>query len=271
VNKAMTDSVDYPVIDFHAHIFPEKIAEKAVNAIGRYYDIKMSGKGTAGDLVSEGGKIHVEKYIVHSSATIPEQVVPINDFIIETCVKYPSFIGFGTLHPSFSECGKEIERIITCGIKGIKLHPDFQNFSIDDESMMPVYGAIGSRLPILIHMGDEHTDASSPSRLCTVLDRFPECTFIAAHLGGYRKWDESIKLLAGRNVFFDTSSSLAFMKPKQALEIIRAHGAGRVLFGSDYPMWNHADEFERFLKLDLTRDERMQILYTNATGLLRLE
>jgi uncharacterized protein len=266
----MTEPLDHPVIDFHAHIFPEKIAKKAVDAIGRYYNIKMCGKGTAGDLVSEGSKIGVEKYIVHSSATIPEQVIPINDFIIETCAKYPSFIGFGTLHPFFKNCDNEIERIISCGIKGIKLHPDFQNFSIDDESMMPVYRAIGSKLPILIHMGDENKNSSSPSRLCNVLDRFPECTFIAAHLGGYQKWNESLELLSDRNVYFDTSSSLAFLKPEESLKIIRAHGTERVLFGSDYPMWNHTDELERFSKLNLSREERMQILYKNASSLLNL-
>jgi uncharacterized protein len=264
----MAEALDHPVIDFHAHIFPEKIAQKAVVAIGRYYDIPMCGKGTADDLVAEGSKIGVQKYIVHSSATIPEQVVPINDFIINTCDAFPSFIGFGTLHPFFKDPSQEIDRIISRGIRGIKLHPDFQNYSIDDESMMPVYRAIGSRLPILIHMGDENKNSSSPSRLLRVLDLFPDITFIAAHLGGYQMWREAMKNLVGRNLYFDTSSSLAFLKPEEAADIIRAHGIERVLFGSDYPMWIHEDELERFMKLGFTKDECAMILWGNAAKLL---
>jgi uncharacterized protein len=264
----MTEALNHPVIDFHAHIFPEKIAQKAVDAIGRYYDIRMCGKGTADDLVAEGGKIGVQKYIVHSSATIPGQVVPINDFIIDACAEYSSFIGFGTLHPFFTGLSQEIDRIISRGIRGIKLHPDFQNFSIDDESMMPVYRAIGGRLPILIHMGDENKNSSSPSRLLKILDLFPDITFIAAHLGGYQMWREAMKELVGRNLYFDTSSSLAFLKPDDAADIIRAHGIDRVLFGSDYPMWIHEDELERFMKLGFTEKEQSQILRENAAKLL---
>jgi uncharacterized protein len=267
----MIETSDHPVIDFHAHIFPEKIARKAVDAIGKYYGIKMCGKGTASDLVSEGSRIGVQKYIVHSSATVPEQVIPINDFIIDMCAKYPAFIGFGTLHPFFTNISQEIDRITSCGIRGIKLHPDFQNFSIDDDSMMSVYRAIGSALPVLIHMGDENKDSSSPSRLLKILDRFPDITFIAAHLGGYQMWRESMNTIAGRNVYFDTSSSLAFLKPDEASDIIRAHGIDRVLFGSDYPMWIHKDELERFLKLDFTEKERSQILHENAAKLLGIQ
>jgi len=169
------------IIDSHAHIFPEKIAKKAVDAIGKYYDIKMTGKGTAADLVLEGEKIRARKYIVHSTATIPGQVKAINDFIAQTCAKYSSFVGFGTLHPGFKDHDVEMDRILAFGMKGIKLHPEFQNYSIDDDSMMPLYTAVAGRLPVLIHTGDEKKDSSSPARLVKILDRFPDLVVIAAH------------------------------------------------------------------------------------------
>lgn len=256
------------IIDIHAHIFPGKIAEKAVSSIGRYYGVEMSRKGTVEDLLESGGRINVRKYVVHSSATVVEQVRPINDFIAEMQSAHPELIGFATLHPGLGNVSAEVDRIIGLGLKGIKLHPEFQHFSIDDDDMMPIYEAVEGRLPVLMHMGDENVDSSSPARLSRVLTRFPRLVVIAAHFGGYRMWDLSCKYLIGRNVYMDTSSTLAFISTDHAADMIRKHGADKMLFGSDYPMWDHRGELERFMALDLTEEERKAILYGNAENLL---
>jgi len=260
----------YRIIDIHTHIFPDKVAEKAVFNIGSYYNIKMSGRGTVADLLEKGGRIGVEKFVVHSSATHPEQVKAINDFIAETVKKHDNIIGFGTLHPGMKNIDAEVQRIISLNLKGIKLHPEFQNFSIDDPEMMPVYASIQGELPLLIHMGDEKRTSSSPERLSKVLRLFPSLTVIAAHFGGYRMWDHSLRYLAGKNVYMDTSSTLAFLEPERAVNMIRKHGADRFLFGTDYPMWDHEEELNRFLHLDLTDEEKCAILYSNAARLLNI-
>ncbi len=258
----------YKIIDIHAHIFPDKVASKAVKAIGNYYGVSMEGSGTVDGLLENGSAIGVSKYVVHSSATDVHQVSAINDYVSEVQNSYSQLIGFGTLHPGLPEPLKEVERIISLGLHGIKLHPEFQHFVIDAEEMMPVYKAIEGRLPLLIHMGDENTDSSSPVRLARVLDMFPDLVVIAAHFGGYRAWDEALKYLVGRDVYMDTSSSLYFLEPSRATYMIREHGINKMLFGSDYPMWNHKEEFERFLRLDLNEEERACILYENAYKLL---
>ena len=209
----------YKIIDMHAHIFPDKIAEKAVESIGRYYHSPMTGTGTVDGLLKGGNKIGVSKYVVHSSATNVEQVKAINDYVSGVQSAHSEFIGFGTLHPGLEDIDQEVERIISLGLKGIKLHPEFQEFIIDSDEMLPVYKAIEGKLPVLIHMGDEKKDSSSPVRLARVLDMFPELVVIAAHFGGYR-------------------------------------------------MWDHEEELERFLKLDLTEEERRAILYENAQRFL---
>lgn len=259
------------IIDAHVHIFPEKIAEKATESIGNYYGIPMFAKGTIENLFENAEKIGVYKYIVHSTATKVEQVESINNFIAETQMKYKSFIGFGTLHPELDDIEAEVNRIITLGLKGIKLHPDFQDFNIDDECMLPIYKAIAGKLPVLIHMGDEKRTSSSPERLAKVMDLFPEITFIAAHLGGYQMWDDSIKYLIGKNLYLDTSSSLAILDKEKATYIIKEHGVNKVLFGTDYPMWSHEDELRRFYLLDLTDEERELILWKNAAGFLSID
>jgi len=258
----------YKIIDMHTHIFPDKVAEKAVFNIGNYYNLNMSGKGTVNDLMKSGKQIGVEEFVVHSSATSAEQVKAINDYIANTAKKYDNIIGFGTLHPDMKNPGAEVQRIISLGLKGVKLHPEFQNFCIDHPSMMPIYASIQGKLPLLIHMGDEKRDSSSPERLSRVLELFPSLTVIAAHFGGYRMWDDSSRFLLGKNLYMDTSSSLAFLKPEEAVNMIRIHGADKFLFGTDYPMWDHEEELNRFLHLNLTEQERYAILYSNAVRLL---
>ena len=265
----LENSSKFKIIDMHAHIFPDKIAEKAVDSIGKYYGIKMRHSGTVAGLLESGCKIGVCRYVIHSSATTVEQVKAINDYVSGVQASHPEFVGFATLHPALKDVKYEVDRIIGLGLRGIKLHPEFQHFSIDDEDMMPIYEAVEGRLPVLMHMGDQNVDSSSPVRLARVLEKFPELVVIAAHFGGYRMWDLSCEYLVGRkNVYLDTSSSLDFISPEFAVQMIREHGADRILFGSDYPMWDHKDELHKFLALDLTDEERRAILSENAEKLL---
>ncbi len=260
------------IIDAHAHIFPPKIAEKASGSIGNYYGMKMFADGTIEELLKNGSQINVSKYLVHSTATKVEQIKTINDFIEEAVNKYDCFIGFGTLHPLMEDIKQEVDRIISMGLKGVKLHPEFQNFNIDDENMLPVYSALEGRLPILMHTGDSMKTSSSPERMAKILDMFPNLVVIAAHFGGYDMWEESIKHLVGRkNVYFDSSSSLFKIDYDIALKIIKDHGTDKILFGTDYPMWSHAKELERFEKLGLSDEECEMILHKNAEKLLGLE
>ncbi|MBR6934510.1 MAG: amidohydrolase [Clostridia bacterium] len=255
-----------PLINMHTHIFPSKIEEKAVDAIGQFYGIPMENKGTSEYLLEDGAKIGVTKYLVCSTATTAHQVKSIDDFVAAEVQKHPEFIGFGSLHPDFEDPAAEIDRMISLGLKGIKLHPDFQKFNIDDESAFPIYEAAEGRLPILFHTGDDRYDFSDPRRLNRVLERFPKLIAIAAHLGGYRDWDTAKVNYGHPRVYIDTSSSLMFVPPEKAVNIIRAHGVSHVFFGTDSPMWNHVDEFARFNALELTESERSMILYENAVN-----
>jgi len=259
------------IIDFHAHIFPAKIAAKATQSIGAFYEAPMRYTGSIAELLESGGKIGVEKYIVHSTATKPEQVASINDFIIGEVSRESRFIGFGTLHPDFAGADAEIDRIRTAGLRGIKLHPDFQHFAIDDEKMDAIYDRLSIEgIPVLVHAGDRRYDFSGPRRIARVLDRHPRLKFVAAHFGGYTEWDESLEILAGRELMFDTSSTLWKLPREAALEIIRRHGVSRFLFGSDFPMWDHEGELARFMALGLAQEENRAILAENAVKFLGL-
>ena len=261
------------IIDAHAHIYPEKIAAKATDTIGIFYDIKMEmPAGTADRLIEDGERAGISRYVVHSVATTAHQVRSINEFIKRECEAHPEFIGFITLHQDLTEeeVFKEVEWALANNMHGIKLHPDFQKFNIDDEIAEKFYRAADGKLPILFHVGDDRYDYSKPQRLVKMAKKYPGVTFIAAHFGGYRCW-ENAPLYAGLdNVYFDTCSSLPFISVDEAKELIELLGADRFFFATDFPMWDAKTELERFNKIPLTDEEREKIFSGNIKKLLKL-
>ena len=196
------------IIDSHAHIFPDKIAEKASVNIGEFYSIPMRYDGTLKTLLARGETAKIDRFLVHSVATVPTQVVQINTFIADCIAAYPDkLIGFATLHPLMEHVGDEVDRAISLGLKGIKLHPDFQRFNLDDKAAYKIYEAAENRLPILIHTGDNRHGFSHPARIPVILKDFPGLKTICAHLGGWSQWKEAEQYLAGLDVYVDTSSS----------------------------------------------------------------
>lgn len=256
------------IIDFHAHAFPESIAEKAVRQIGSHYGIEMAGNGLKSDLMASAKRSGVDYVVFHSTATKPTQVRSVNDWIITN--SGGMMIGFGTIHPGYENPEAEIDRLIEAGLKGIKLHPDFQGFDADCPEMDRIYEAIGSRIPILMHAGDEKLDHASPERIAHVIERFPQLNIIAAHLGGHGKWEEAEAFLIGKRLWLDTSSAIAFMEPQRAVDLIRIHGIDKILFGTDYPITHHDRELLYFDRLGLNEKEKDAILYQNAARLLGL-
>ncbi len=266
-----TTEKKYRIIDAHCHIYPQKIAAKAVNAIGDFYGIRMAEDGTADSLVKEGAAIGVEKYVVHSTATTVHQVRAINEYIYGEMQAHPEFIGFMTLHNEMTDDAieEEVSLALSRGMKGVKLHPDFQKFNIDDAENL--YRVTAGRLPVLLHMGDRRYDFSSPERLRKMAEKYPEQIFIGAHFGGYSVWDKVECLKDLPNVYFDTSSSLFALDKDRAADLIHRFGHERYFFGTDFPMWRHDEELRRFLALPLTEEEKEDILFNNAAKLLGVE
>ncbi len=261
------------IIDAHVHIYPDKIAEKATEAIGRFYDIEMEmSAGTTERLLEDGKRAGISKYIVHSVATTAHQVHSINEFISLEMEKHKEFIGFMTLHQDLTEeeIKEEVELCIKKGFKGVKLHPDFQKFYIDGSNAEKFYKIIGNRLPILLHVGDDRYDYSKPARLVKMAKKYPEVNFISAHFGGYRCWDDAPLYIGLKNVYFDTCSSLAFISPEKAREIISMLGAEKFFFATDFPMWDATGEIERFNRIKLSEKEREMVFSLNLKKLLKI-
>lgn len=256
--------MNYEIIDAHAHIFPEKIAENATASTGHFYDLPMDSIGVSQKLIEAGETIGVSRYLVCSAATVPHQVSSINKFIARECEENPCFFGFGTTHPHSENIGADIEQVKSLGLHGIKLHPDFQEFDADSPEAFRIYEVMEGVLPLLIHCGDPRYDWSAPAKIRRICQNFPNLQVQAAHFGGYQRWDEAEELLTGfGNVCVDISSSLAFMSKDDAVRRIRKFGVEKCFFGCDFPMWNHNEELQRFLALGLSEEENQLILAQN--------
>lgn len=258
------------IIDFHTHVFPDAIAQKASDSIARFYDIPTLFDGRLSTLLEIGAAAHVDHYVVHSVATSPAQTPSINTFIAGVCRDNPNVSGFATIHQDQEDMAGEIERALQMGLKGVKIHSDMQRAAMDDPRLFKLYEIIEGRVPLLAHTGDCRYDYSNPGRLLHVLDAFPRLTLIGAHFGGWSVWREAAEALKGRNVYVDCSSSFYALTPAESLALIRSFGAERVLFGSDYPMWDPGVELDYLKKLGLSASETELILHENAERLLGL-
>jgi len=273
----------YKIFDIHTHTYPEKIADRAVESLEKFYDFygdygfAVAGKGTYADLSSMAEDNNVVGYLLFSVATNPTQVEKVNDSIASLAKKSREegfqTVGFLGMHQDYPDFEKELIRCEDMGLCGVKIHPDIQGVDIDDPKLIELYKLIEGRMPLYLHMGDDRPQYrfSEAVKLVDILKQFPRLRVVAAHLGGYKAWDDALEHLAGRdNVYYDTSSALWAMTPERAADIISALGAENVMFGTDYPVVNTKEELERFFKINLTDREREDILWNNAIRFLRI-
>lgn len=264
-----------PIIDIHAHVFPPKILTRAVESIGRFYDLSMHCDGSLEHMLRENTDCGIVRSVIFSTATSPRQVPSIHSFIHRLQEDSQGrLIGFGTLHPDMTpeEIRMEVDNLVALGLRGIKLHPDFQEIPADSKAVFSMAEAVAGRLPLLIHAGDYRHGFSHPFQIRRLADRFPDLILIAAHFGGWSEWDQAPEELSGLpNVYVDTSSSLDFVTPERAVQMIERFGADHVLFGTDYPMWGAREELIRFSRLGLSLSDQRKILYDNAAHILGID
>ena len=242
------------VVDAHAHIYPTKIAAKAAQSVADFYTLPIYGEGSGQHLIDACAGSPITHFLVHSVAVKASTVESINNFIAEQCAMHPEFIGFAAMHQDYEDVEAEVERAISLGLHGFKIHPDTQACNIDDPRFMRLYEIIEGRLPIVIHTGDYRYDYSHPRRLAKVLQAFPNLVVDATHLGGWSIFDIGYDWLKNENCFVDLSSCLHWMGARRLLEFIDLYGADRVMFGSDYPLFNPVGELEPLLN-DAVSDE----------------
>lgn len=264
------------IIDVHTHAFTDALAPKAIpsimaeatiaDGVTPHYD------GTVAGLIEAMDRAGVDRSVLAPVATKPSQVTTINDWIIS--LPRERIIPFGAMHPDFPDPAAEIERLARHGVRGIKLHSRNQDFYPDEPRLAPIYRAvIDSGLVVLFHAGRDMVEAgyeARPAHFARMLDEYPGLVCVLAHMGGYQFWPEVREFLCGRDVYLDTAYVPRHLPDAELLALIRDHGVGKVLFGSDGPWTDVATEIAHISRLGLTAAELAGVLGENAERLLGL-
>lgn len=262
-------------IDFHTHAFADNIAEKAVLKVASCANIKNCTKATISDNLIMTEEWGIDYSVLLPIATKPTQQTTINNWAAEN--NHGRIISFGTVHPDAEDKLSELERIKSLGMKGIKLHPDYQDFFLYEERVQEIFKKCGELgLIVVIHMGYDcfspNLHHALPYHLAEMSDEYPETIFVGAHLGGYQYWYDTMRYLCGKpNVYLDTSYLYNQIDPKILTMIIKKHGAEKILFASDLPWNNPIDDIELIKSLSISKDEKELIFWKNAAKLLGIK
>jgi len=263
------------IIDIHTHVFPDELAERAVKQLtGRSGETAFTD-GTVGGLKQSMAQSGISLSVVQPVSTKASQVASINSFSI-AMLDDPRLVPFGTLFPEQAGLKEETRRLSEAGIKGVKFHPDYQAFYVDEERLFPTYEAMeeGGLIAFFhagVDIGLEPPYHCTPERLVKVLDRFPGLTVVAAHFGGFRMWEEVDQHLVGRNLYLDCSYTLDYLPHADFVRMSRTHGIGKVLFGTDSPWADQAKEVRMIRETGLTEEELSAVMWDNAARLLGLD
>lgn len=264
------------IIDFHTHAFPDKLAVNAIAKLTYPSKIKPSFDGTVSGLLKSMDEAGIEKSVVLNIATKPAQT----ENIIKWCkeIKGERIIPFASIHPDNKKAGDLIKEISGEGLPGIKLHPMYQNFYLDDEKMLFIYEEIvKNNLILLFHIG---FDIAFPDERCAeigrlkkVVQKFPELKIVAAHTGGWRMWDEVLKVIAGLDIWIETSMTLKYIEDRKIfLEILKKHPSDKIMFGTDAPWTDQKEEVKLMRDIrDISEDLKEKIFSGNAKKLLDLQ
>ncbi len=278
------------IIDIHTHTFPDKIAADALAAMQSKCRIHAFTDATMNGLLRSTRNSGIDLSVVQPVATNPNKVSSINDLSI-TLSKQENLLYFGCIHPDMPDWEAEMNRIAAAGIKGIKIHPFFQDTNIVDIRYLRILEKAGQLgLIVLTHAGDDigfpGQVRCSPSMILSALQQVGPVQMILAHMGGWRNWREVLSLLVDTSVYLDTAFSLGKITPlhdgdyqphqlpllddQSFCEIVRAFGAHRILFGTDSPWADQAKTLDHFCSLPLSEGEKQAILGENARKLLQI-
>lgn len=262
------------IIDFHAHAFPDQIAERAISTLEEGCDITAKHNGKISSLLKSMDKAGIDKAVICSIATKPTQYEDILKW--SKSIHSDRIIPFPSLHPENIDIKEKIKIIFNEGFKGIKLHPYYQKFQIDEERIFPIYEETQKHGLLLVsHTGFDiafpHDRIADPIKIINILKKFPDLKFVATHFGAWEDWDEVEKHLIGKQIFMELSFSLELLNKNKAEKMLLAHPSDYLLFGTDSPWTDQENALNILRSLNIKENIKEKILYKNACRLLAIK
>lgn len=265
------------IIDFHTHAFPDALAARALSSL--VSNIREKDRfapltdGTAASLLRQMDDAGVDVSVLQPVVTKPSQFVHTNEWAAS--LRSDRIIPFGGIYPHSGDYKRDIDTVVSLGLKGLKFHCEFQNFVVDAPEMLRIYDYALSRGLILLHHagydpGFDPPFHSSPKQFAHIADAMKGGVIVVAHFGGHAQWDDVEKYLVGKNIYLDTAMGFEYYPQDQFVRIVKNHGADKVLFASDSPWSNPKNEIALLRKTPLSDGEKERILGGNARRLLEI-
>lgn len=253
------------IIDSHTHAFPDAIAQHAMDSLRSTTGAVPVALPTVQGLLEHMQASGVSRSVLCPVATKHSQVRSINDWLL--ALNDDRLIPFGAIHPHHGDLEGELARLQAAGVPGLKLQPFFQAFALEDPRTDALFEMVGDRFAVLLHAGDEIFPLPeiqpTPKRIARLLQRFPKLRLIAAHAGGYQRWDEVEEHLVGKPLLFDISYTTGKTEAPQLRRIIEQHGYEKILWGSDFPWQAQDQSLQGLRQLGLPEDQEIAILGGN--------
>ena len=277
------------ITDFHTHTFPDAIAQRAIAGMQANSHAAAFNSGTQDGLLASMDAAGIGRSVVLPVATNPLKISSMNDKLLSQ-EKSQRVVNFGAMHPQAENWKEELNRLASAGVPGIKLHPQYQDTDITDIRYLRILDhAAGLGLLTVTHAGDEIAYPGvvrcSPEMVRTVFDQLGNIPLVLAHMGGWKNWQRVAENLAHTGCYLDTAISLGSIVPiddhyapadlpllsrDDFVSLVRAFGSHRILFGTDSPWADQAEEIRKLTSLPLTQAELENILSHNAARLLNL-
>ena len=281
------------IIDVHTHIFPEKISAAVIDKLSRISRTPAFTDGTLNGLQKSMDAAQIDLSVILPVATNTGQVEKINSSAAKLNEEFASagIFSLGCIHPDFTNYREELGRVKNRGLKGIKIHPVYQDANLDDIKFLHIlYRAAELDLIVVAHAGLDigfpGVVKCSPQMARHVVDEVGDFKFVLAHMGGWKNWSDVLKLLTDTKVFIDTAFSTGEIVPRsdfhwepdelklldaaQFMTFVKVFGADRILFGTDSPWSSQKTSLEFIKALPLTDADKNKILGLNAKRLLEL-
>ena len=261
------------IIDVHTHAFSDALAQRAIQFLEAEAASPARTDGRAASLLASMDRAGIDRSIVCPIATKPHHFHGIREWARSVRAQTGRLEMLLSVHPEDPDALQHLDDTARDGFKGVKFHPYYQHFTLDDEAHFPIYQRLSDLgLIAVFHTGFDiaypFDRICDPVRVRRVADTFPSLKLVATHLGGWRDWDNARRHLIGQPIYIETSYSLHELPSEQARQLILDHSPGHILFGTDSPWADQSEELARWRALDLPGDLLAAALGGNAQRLL---
>ena len=269
------------IIDFHSHVFPDKIAKSTIDTLAKNSNGTPYTDGTVLGLIESMKKSGVDLSITFPVLTKPTQFEKVTQFVVDINDRFssstPKILSFAGIHPDCDDIPSKMKFLKNLGIKGVKIHPDYQQTNFNDDKYVKIIKcAKDNDLIVITHSGVDNGFLTEPVR-CTpdmVLDVYNKVKYdklVLAHYGAHKLWEETYDKLCGLDLYFDTAFTMHQIDERIFKKILNKHGADKILFASDSPWGDVKKDADTILSFNLSKEENDKIFYKNALKLLNLE